>query len=173
MLAYALRRTASEADAEDVVAETFAIAWRRKDALPTTDRALPWLLAVARRVAANQRRGTTRWRALLERVRSQPQPGAIAPVPETPATDALLRLRPDDQELLRLLAWDGLTHAEVGVVLGISPNAVAIRLLRARRWFTDELAAIEADDLKGSAASRTSSPVRGGKPGQPAEERTT
>ncbi|MEK6721246.1 MAG: RNA polymerase sigma factor [Chloroflexota bacterium] len=62
VLAYALRRTAGEVDAEDVVAETFAIAWRRKDALPTTARALPWLLAVARRVAASQRRGTTRRR---------------------------------------------------------------------------------------------------------------
>lgn len=33
VLAYALRRTASPEDAADVVAETFAIAWRRLDVI--------------------------------------------------------------------------------------------------------------------------------------------
>ena len=43
--------------AEDAVAETFAVAWRRVDHLPEPDVALPWLLAIARRVLANQHRG--------------------------------------------------------------------------------------------------------------------
>jgi DNA-directed RNA polymerase specialized sigma24 family protein len=35
------------------------------------------------------------------------------------AVDAALgTLRPDDQELLRLVAWQGLTNAEIVVVLG-------------------------------------------------------
>ena len=48
--AYALRRT-TPAEAEDAVAETFLVAWRRLDELP--DDAKPWLLGVARRVLAN------------------------------------------------------------------------------------------------------------------------
>lgn len=170
--AYALRRTASEADAEDVVAETFAVAWRRVADLPPTERALPWLLGVARRVAANHRRGARRWLGLLERLRAEPQV-IQGPAPETRATEALARLRPDDRELLRLLAWDGLSQAEAGEVLGISANAVAIRLHRARRRFADALAAIETDDAKGSAASRTSDSARGRLPGQAQGEWTT
>jgi Sigma-70 region 2 len=51
--AYALRRT-TPAEAEDVVAETFLVAWRRLDELPEDPKA--WLLGVARRILANQRR---------------------------------------------------------------------------------------------------------------------
>ncbi len=172
VFAYALRRTATEPDAEDVVAETFAIAWRRVADLPPTENALPWLFGVARRVTANQRRGARRWLGLLERLRAEPR-ATPGPEPETPATEALARLGPDDQDLLRLLAWDGLRQAEAGEVLGISANAVAIRLHRARRRFAEELAAIEADDRKGSDASRTSDTVRGRMPGQTSGERTT
>lgn len=154
VLAYALRRSESETDAEDAVAETFAIAWRRINDVPDGSEALPWLLATARRVIANQHRGRRRFGALIDRLRAQPRPVIAAPVPDSPAIDALTRLRPDDQELLRLIAWDGLSHAEVAVVLGISVNAVAIRLHRGRRRFADEL-------LKGSESSRTSQLVKG------------
>lgn len=73
---------------------------------------------------------------------------------DSPALDALARLPPDDQELLRLLAWDGLSQAEAGLVLQISANAVAIRLYRARKRFGQELA-------KGSGPSRTLKGVEG------------
>ncbi|MES2210052.1 MAG: sigma-70 family RNA polymerase sigma factor [Chloroflexota bacterium] len=172
VLAYVLRRVEPEADAEDVVAETFMIAWRRLADLPSAERALPWLLAVARRVAANRRRGSRRWSAVIDRLRNQPQMPS-GPIPESPATEALSRLRPDDQELLRLIAWDGLSHAEVGEVIGISSNAVAIRLHRARRRFATELAAAEGRPRKGIVTSRTPLQVTGSKAGPAAEERTT
>jgi len=155
VLAFAMRRSRSLADAEDAVAETFAVAWRRIDQLPAGDGELPWLLASARRVLANQHRGARRLGALVDRLRAQPQaPRAMAPTPESPAMEALARLRPDDQELLRLIAWDDLTHAEAAAVLGISANAVAIRLHRARQRFAEQL-------VKGSSATRTSVLVKG------------
>ena len=166
VLAYALRRVPTEADAEDVVAETFAVAWRRVDRLPEPDLARPWLLAIARRIVANQRRGSVRRFRLSLRLRAEAPPMATPPDVETPALEALARLRPDDQELLRLLAWDGLSQAEAGVVLGISANAVAIRLYRARRRFADELARVGGEDVKGSAPDRTSGPVEGRLPGR-------
>lgn len=79
------------------------------------------------------------------------------PVPDPsdgPGLAALGRLRPDDQELLRLVAWEELDHRAIGLVLGISSNAVAIRLLRARRRFAEEL-------LKDPGSSRTSTEVKG------------
>ncbi|MBA2700635.1 MAG: sigma-70 family RNA polymerase sigma factor [Chloroflexi bacterium] len=152
VLAYALRRVPSESDAEDAVAETFAVAWRRVGQMPDVE-ALPWLLAIARRVISNQRRGTNRRSRLASRLKGELRPTSAHDV-DSPALDALARLPPDDQELLRLLAWDGVSQAEAGLVLRISANAVAIRLYRARKRFGQELA-------KGSGPSRTLEGVEG------------
>lgn len=60
VLAFSMRRIAGRETAEDVVADTFAVAWRRRDFLP--DRALPWLYAIAGNIIANQYRSTRRRR---------------------------------------------------------------------------------------------------------------
>jgi DNA-directed RNA polymerase specialized sigma24 family protein len=161
VLAFALRRTSSEADAEDAVSETFAVAWRRVDRLPEADAALPWLLATARRVLANQHRAQGRRLRLGLRLSAQPREVPVVYGASTPALEALGRLRSDDQELLRLLVWDGLSQAEAGEVLGISANAIGIRLSRARKRF-----AVELTRVKGSDPSRTSSEAEGRLPGR-------
>lgn len=136
LLAYARRRT-NASDADDLVAEVLTTAWRRLDDVPA-DHALPWLYGVARRVLANQRRATDRRRALVTRLASQPAP--VAAESEDPAVlSALERLRPADQEVLRLAAWEHLDTAEIAVALGCSPNAAALRLSRARRRFRETL----------------------------------
>jgi len=163
VLAYAIRRTPSLADAEDAAAETFTIAWRRIDAVPTTE-PLPWLYAVARRVLANHRRGTGRRERLaaLLRVEDVPTPMRIGDAQDGPAFAALAALAPADQEVLRLVAWEELGNRQIAAVLGITPNAVAIRLHRARACFADALAreTLE-DDLKHLDPSRTSTDVTG------------
>ncbi len=155
-MAYALRRTPTPADAEDAAAETFTIAWRKIDQVP--DDALPWLLGVARRVIANQRRGNQRRSWLFEKLGRQMSDEPISLVTlaagEGPALVALARLRPDDQELLRLVAWDELDQRSIGLMLGISANAVAIRLHRARGRLKAEL-------LKDPGGSRTSTEAKG------------
>jgi RNA polymerase sigma-70 factor (ECF subfamily) len=144
VLAYAMRRTASPEDAEDAAAETFAIAWRKIEQAP--DEALPWLLSIARRVISNQRRGRRRraWLFLKMSRSMSPEPVTVpgadqADDADAPALAALSRLRADDREILRLVAWEELDNRGVGVVLGITPNAAAIRLHRARKRFRDEL----------------------------------
>lgn len=166
VLAYALRRMPTEADAEDVVSETFAIAWRRFDRAPDPEAALPWLLAIARRVLANHHRSHDRRSRLDLRLRRESVAPMVAPAVDSVASDALDRLPPDDRELLRLLAWEGLSQAEAGSVLGVSENAVAIRLHRARKRFAEELGR-----LKGSEPVRTSEQVEGRMPGQRTRER--
>jgi RNA polymerase sigma-70 factor (ECF subfamily) len=155
VLAYAMRRTPVLADAEDATAETFAIAWRKIDQAP--DEALGWLLAIARRVIANQRRGQRRrsWLVLrLQRSAAAPEPPISSDSLEGPGLAALARLRPDDQEILRLVAWDELDAREIAAVLGVTTNAVAIRLHRARMRF-------RAEWLKESGATRTSMEQKG------------
>src|SRR4051812_21843845 len=166
VLAYALRRSESIDDAEEVTAETFIVAWRRLEEIPADP--LPWLLAVARRIAANRRRGTARWRRLLDRMSGRPHEGQYDMRREGgPATDALRRLPQSDQELLRLVAWEGLDHAAIAQVLGITPNAVAIRLHRTRGRFALEIGAARSDSAhssdstKGNGQSRTPLTVNG------------
>jgi len=67
-------------------------------------------------------------------------------------------LRSDEQELLRLWAWEDLTPAEIAVVLGITPNAVSIRLHRARGRLADVL----ADDRTFSDAHARKTPPASG-----------
>ena len=163
VLAYALRRTQAPADAEDVAAETFTIAWRKIDAVPAAE-PLPWLYAVARRVLANHRRGNGRRERLaaLLRVEDVATPIRAGEERDGPAFTALASLSPADQELLRLVAWEELGNQQIAAVLGITPNAVAIRLHRARARFADALARESPpDDLKYLDPNRTSADVKG------------
>ncbi len=156
VLAYAMRRTPVLADAEDAAAETFAIAWRKIDQAP--DEALGWLLAITRRIIANQRRGQRRrsWLFLkLQRSEAaEPASSASSDGADGPSLAVLARLRPDDQEILRLVAWDELDHRAIAGVLGITPNAVALRLHRAGMRFRTEW-------LKDSGTTRTSTEQKG------------
>ncbi len=166
---FARRRCDSAEDADDIVAETFAVAWRRRADLPPGEEVGLWLFGVARRVLANQRRTLERRERLHVRL------AAVAPS-DPPAADpadadlgdrprladALDRLDPDDRDLLVLRAWDGLAVQDIAVLLGCTPNAASIRLHRAR----GRLAALL--ELKEPPPSRTS-PGRptGGEEDQP------
>ena len=52
---------------------------------------------------------------------------------------ALDSLQPDDQEILRLAAWEELTSAQIAEVLGCSRGAAKVRLHRARQRLTAAL----------------------------------
>ncbi|WP_117210435.1 RNA polymerase sigma factor [Allorhizocola rhizosphaerae] len=139
LLGYALRRTGRPELAADVVADTFLIAWRRIDDIPLEQGRL-WLFGVARKVMANHHRAARRGADLAARLRHE-LAGVEVVAPETPAGigEAFRSLPEDDQELLRLTAWEGLSADELAVTLDCSPNAARIRLHRARRRFARAL----------------------------------
>jgi RNA polymerase sigma-70 factor (ECF subfamily) len=139
--AYVRRRVDSQ-DADDVVADVFAIAWRRRSDVPEDP--LPWLLGVARRVMANRWRGATRQEALRDRMmseRSRFAPPASMTHQSRDVLGALSAMREKDRETLLLVAWEGLAPAQAAAVLGVSPNTFSARLSRARRRFERALAA--------------------------------
>jgi len=131
LLAFAARRVGPD-DAEDVVAEVFVVAWRRRAAVP--DNPLPWLYQVARNVVLHTLRDRGNRRQLAA--------AAIAvAAPDTPSAentsaavvDSILdALDPVDAEILRLTVWEGLTPAEAAVVLDLTPGTARTRLSRAR-----------------------------------------
>ena len=135
-----LRRCNERADAEDVVAGTFAVAWRRFADAPAEELQLPWLYAIAARVLANQRRSARRLLALRLRLRELPAPAQSERGELAEVLAALRELRPEEQEVLRLAAWEGLTTAELAVALDCSENAATIRLHRARKRLAELLA---------------------------------
>ena len=151
---YARRRTLSAEDAADVVAETFLVAWERREAMPSGDKALPWLFGVARNVIANQQRGTQRQQRIARRLHFELAPVAVES-PEDAATsvagEALGRLSEPDRELLRLVAWEGLGPSEIATVLNCSGGAVRVRLLRARRRFAHHFGTLSGEPVAEAA----------------------
>ena len=136
--AYAWRR--SPAFADDIVAETFLVAWRRLADIPA-DAQLPWLLAVSRNVLLNMQRGERRRR---EREKSEAtiwpachDDAGLEPFEEPPGAvwQALQRLPAADREILLLVAWEELDRGAIAKVLGCSRANVALRLHRARKRF--------------------------------------
>jgi len=139
ILGYVSRR-AQRDDVDDVVAETFGVAWRRVGDIPSGEAARLWLYATARRVLANHDRAARRRGRLVARLGQLEQPdGREAADPDEKAIAAFARLAPEQREVLALSVWEELSATEIGKVLGCSPTAVRIRLLRARRALVREL----------------------------------
>ena len=134
VLAYA-RSVASREDADDAVAETYAIAWRRQRDIPRGAE-LGWLIGVTRRVLANARRSRRRagaLHALLDLQPRAPGPDPAERVEDGELRDALMALSPLDREAVLLTAWFDLSSADAARALGITPAAFRMRTARARR----------------------------------------
>jgi RNA polymerase sigma-70 factor (ECF subfamily) len=130
---YALRR-ASPDEAEDAVSETMLLLWQQPKRIPKGSE-VGWSIGVCRKVLANMRRKRLRRESLLGKFVTQLLPVAPAPVisREPEITAALSALPERDREALLLAVWDELPAREVGKVLGVSANAAAIRIHRAKR----------------------------------------
>jgi RNA polymerase sigma-70 factor (ECF subfamily) len=145
VLAYRARR-ASPTDAWDATSEVFLVAGRRLGDVPLGDETRAWLLGVAYRVMANQRRSALRRRRLAERAANAegdtecwPDEQLIRREKESEVVVALSRLRPPDREILQLSLWEELPPAEIAVILGISRSAVDQRYSRAKRRLAQEV----------------------------------
>lgn len=126
-----LRRRLRHADSQEVVAETLRVLWVRSAEIPPGHE-IAWAIGVARRVAANLRRGEMRRENLQRRIAENLPP--TSPLDETGRVrDAMAALGEEDRELLRLWAWEGMEAADIAVIENCTPNAAAARLSRARK----------------------------------------
>ncbi len=147
--AYVVRRSGG-ARVDDVLSETFLVAWRRLDVVP--DDGLPWLLGVARRVLANQRRGEVRHAALIDRLAgAMPRSRVAEPVEDALGSlaEALASLSPAEREALLLVAWEDLEPGRAARVVGCSPAAFRARLYRARRRLAARLGDVPFQHFEG------------------------
>jgi RNA polymerase sigma-70 factor (ECF subfamily) len=147
--AYVLRRV-SRADTADLVADVFATAWRRIDDVPPGLDSKMWLYGVARRIVRQHYRSKGRADRLKSKLLHNAPPVTPGDQYESSDLDTQVRrliesLKDDDRELVTLIVWDGLTHAEVAMILECTANAVAIRWHRALKRLRRHIEAVTAD----------------------------
>jgi RNA polymerase sigma factor (sigma-70 family) len=147
------------ADADDIIAATFEVAWKQMHKLPEGREALPWLLATARNVSRNAQRKSRREASFVGELSAVTVPWTEMPVENREASAevmaALAQLGPVDREIILLVAWDELTPAEAGKVLGLRPVTARSRLHRARQRMS---ALLEESDAP-RPSSRADSPA--------------
>lgn len=136
---YAVRRIGPD-QVDDVVAATFAVAWRRMAELPPTEPARTWwLFRTVHYVTLNVQRAEERVRALQQRI----DEGQLRPLADAAdehleghlepyLVEALMELSPKDRYVLIASVWEEHTAAELAAALGCSPGAARTRLSRAR-----------------------------------------
>lgn len=118
---YVARRLGTQA-ADDIVAETFLAAFRRRGTYDTSFAlARPWLYGIATTLIARHRRQEERLLRALSRTGVDPLPEALASLPR------------GHRDVLLLVAWEDMSYEEVARALDISVGTVRSRLHRARK----------------------------------------
>tara|TARA_Y100000741_G_scaffold83497_1_gene61364 strand:+ start:1247 stop:1858 length:612 start_codon:yes stop_codon:yes gene_type:complete len=134
---YIQRRSISTEEARDTLSEVFLVAWKRLEDVPVGKEARLWLFGVARNLLKASWRKRKRSKDLVVRIGNEMSTrGSTDTELDTSGVlkivKALQFLSENDQEILRLVAWEKLSHKEISVVFGCSENAASIRIHRAR-----------------------------------------
>ena len=145
---YVSRRLGTQL-ADDIVGETFLIAFRRRETFdPARTLARPWLYGIATTLVARHRRNEERFLRALKRTGADPLPEPVAEAvarqvtagaQERALAGALARLPRGDRDVLLLVAWADLSYEETAQTLDIPLGTVRSRLHRARRRLREAL----------------------------------
>ena len=148
---YCLRRTSSE-EAKDATSEVFVVAWRRFGDVPPGDEALPWLYGVARNVLTNRARSLRRRDRLAAKAAAHHDPTVPGPEPQIVRNEehaellkALSKLPAKDQEVLRLVEWEGISRDNVAEMFFVSRSAIDKRIARAYKKMAKTLGVPKQD----------------------------
>ena len=149
-----IARRVGTALADDLAAETFATAFRRRRTFnPGLGRLLhrpAWLLGIATNLLRQHWRAEERALGLGWRLEAELPSAGTEHGPEEQATagglasriaQALASLPAEQRDVLLLHAWGGLAHEEIAAALGLRPGTVRSRLWRARAAVRSELLA--------------------------------
>jgi RNA polymerase sigma-70 factor (ECF subfamily) len=150
---YLARRTGRQA-ADDLVAETFLVAFRKRASYdPRFRDARPWLYGIATNLVSQHRRDEARQFRLRQATGPEPAQhddaervavNVTAQSVRGPLAGALARLTRRDRDVLLLIAWEQLSYDEVARALGIPVGTVRSRLHRARTKIREALSGTPA-----------------------------
>ena len=138
---YLAARLGSREDAADVAAEVFVAAWRGVPRLRYRGRpVLAWLYRVASNMASDRLRERMRDPVPVDEVRGPPVADAAETVADRDALGRAMHRLPADQQLaVHLRLVEGYSFAEVGRLMGRSPGACQMLVLRAGRQLRQSL----------------------------------
>lgn len=146
---YVTRRIGTGA-AEDVVAETFLVAFRQRAGYADDGRdCLPWLYGIATRLVHRHWRSESGQLRLLARTGTDPvtepftdRVDAIVSATAAKArlAGALARLPASQRDALLLHAWAGLSYEQIAAAAGVPLGTVQSRISRARQRLRRQLA---------------------------------
>ncbi len=135
-----LSRRVPEREVEDLAAQTFEIAWRKRADVASGEE-LPWLYRIASYQVANYRRkhqSALRYLVLSLVPESAPSAESLA-IFDIDLAAAWRTLTAPEQTLLALVVFEGLSVQEAAMASEISANAASIRLHRARKKLAEKL----------------------------------
>jgi RNA polymerase sigma factor (sigma-70 family) len=148
---YAARRLGQDL-ADDVAAETFLVAFARRERYEgSRPDARPWLYGIVSNLISRHHRAEhRRYRALARASAGEVSEGHAEEVAvrvdaqayRVPLAAALARVSGADRDVLLLVAWAGLTSEEAGQALGIPAGTARSRLHRARKKIRAALAQV-------------------------------
>lgn len=135
ILDYFIRRVPDREDAADLLGETLVVVWRKVRSVPADPgEARMWMFGVARRVLSQGWRSRARRRALTDKLAQHLT--EMAPAADQDHTAdvraAIAKLQAVDQEIIRLVYWDGFTLTEVAQLLEMNAATVRSRHARAK-----------------------------------------
>lgn len=144
LLRYFVRRATPREDAADLLSETLLVLWKHRTRLPDQpDEQRAWAYGIARKVLSNHSRKQARRSNLGQVHLLKASLAAVPPPVPSPAAeealDALATLPERDQELIRLIVWDGFGVGEAGAVLGMKEATARSRYARAKARLRAEL----------------------------------
>jgi RNA polymerase sigma factor (sigma-70 family) len=123
---------------EDLCSDVFEVAYRKRDQAPQeTDRQFGWLCQISQNLINNQRRREVTSKKLVVALSvpaSSPSAESIV-VQDLNIRECWNQLKPKQQQILAMVAFDEMSIKEVAMVLDIKPNAATVRLSRAREAF--------------------------------------
>ena len=138
---YVVRRLGQDA-ADDIVAETFLLAFRQRDSYDQTrSDARPWLYGIATNLIGKHRRAEVRLYRALARTGADPVTESFtdriddrvsASTAGRRLAAALGRLSAELRDTLLLVAWGDLSYEETATALGVPVGTVRSRISRAR-----------------------------------------
>ena len=138
---YVVRRLGQDA-ADDIVAETFLLAFRQRDSYDQArSDARPWLYGIATNLIGHHRRAEIRLYRALARTGADPVTESFtdriddrvsAGTAGRRLAAGLARLSAELRDTLLLVAWGDLSYEETATALGVPVGTVRSRISRAR-----------------------------------------